>query len=289
MRLPRISAAFFVSLLTSNAAEPSQIRHVLDEMRAGKHVDEALGSIDLTTFDIANETSAIMSAVTGSDQDFGRRAVGIAIAAIAVRPMDTKLKRDARSILPSLVSRYDEPDPPEIRVPSDSWRQTIMYLLIHSDAVVSPELVAKIKADLDSKDEKDGSTRRLAGVTLTLLRPIPDGVIESMLARMESSDRAKVEVITIFGESKVDDQRVVQAVTIALESHALGDPEPEGVPVTQNTTLHPNNRICVAAAQALGNIGASAKDALPALRSIAAGTDRAVEESTRQAARRAFR
>jgi len=209
------------------------------------------------------------------------------VSAVLMFRQDAKTKSNARALAPALIAHYDDPDPdqsPLVQAPTDSWKQSIMGFLWASDAVPPPALVDKMLADLNRTGDAYGATAGSAAFALAHLRPLPQTVLDALLARMEQSWRARVQVIEAFGASRVSDPQVIQRISGALEAQVEGD-----IPFDEASVHRINNEVRREAATALGKIGPASKDALPALRRIAGSTDATVGEEIREAARQAIR
>jgi hypothetical protein len=269
----------------------SQFGPAFEQAKAGRPIEECFAHIDLAKIDLAEETPAILDVLRGNNLLLARRAAGAALAVLLLRP-DAKTKNDARALVPALITHYDDPDPDQpstVDAPTDSWKQAIMYFLINSDAVPPTELINKMQTDLNRTGDAYSLTAKVAAAALSHLRPLPQGVLDALLAKMYQSPRARIEVIEVLGANHVNDPRVIRNIALALEGHADGNPLP-GEPLASDTGTQQNtNELRRVAARALGQIGPSAKDALPPLRRIAGSTDPAIEEDTREAARQAIR
>lgn len=277
-------------LATAEAA--SKLGTAFEQFKAGRSEMECFGQIDLPGVDLAEENPVLLDILRGGDPRSARKAASIILAVLMMRAGDGKAKNDAGALLPALIAHYYDPDPeqpPTVTAPTDSWRHAIMYVLIQSNAVPPPELLDAIRADLNRRGDAFHLTGTLAATTLTHLRPIPKGAVEAILARMDESEQSRIEMISVLGANRVDDPRVIQRIAIALESHSVGEALPAGAPVDGAGGVRNTNALHLAAAQALGQIGAPAKVALPALRALATAADPSVDEGARQAARQAIR
>ena len=248
--------------------------------------EECFLNIDLAKVDLAEEAPAILAVLNGSDPRLARGVAGVVPAVLMFR-RDAKTKSDARALGPALIAHYDDPDPdqsPFVQAPTDSWKQLIMGFLFASDAVPPPALIDKMLVDLNRTGDAYGATAGSAALALAHLRPLPRTVLDALLARMEQSWRAKVQVIEAFGASRVSDPQVIQRISVALEAQVESD-----IPFDEASVHRINNEVRREAATALGKIGPAAKDALPALRRLAVSSDPIVGEDPREVARQAIR
>jgi hypothetical protein len=268
------------------ASAASQFLPIFEQAQAGKPIDAMVARIDVGSVNLAEETPAITQVLTGNDPELARRAMGLVLVVLSMRQVDDKVRIDARALLPLILGRYDEPEPSNIQVPIDSWRQIIMYMLLNSNTPPSSELVDKMKADLTRQG--GGSTSRLAAIVLSHFRPIPSGVVELLLSKMAESEQSKLEMIEVLGANHVEDPRVVRGIALTLSTSAAPDVGLPGIAVDRVSAARNTNVLHRAAAQALGQIGAGAKESIPALKSVLDNQDPSVEEVTRQVILRAI-
>jgi hypothetical protein len=268
------------------AGAASQFGPCFEQAKAGRPFADCVQGIDLSKVDLAEETPALLQALNGGDAVLARRAAAVPLGVLMMRS-DAKTKRDARALVPAISAHYDDPDPDQppdySGPPTDAWRRAVMYVVVDSDAFPPPALLGRIVADLNRKGDANGSTAKLAAGVLLHLRPLPQGLIDTVLAKMDESDQSRVDLIEVLGRDRVDDPRVIEKIESALE---VQPPPPAGLAPNEASGADTLRR---AAAQALGQIGPPAASALPALRLLAGSADPGIEEATREAARQAIR
>jgi hypothetical protein len=281
----------FIAMWPGTVGAASQLGPAFEQAKAGKPFEECFRSIDFSKLDLAEETPIVLKLLNGSDPLLARRAAAAVNVVLFLR-LDAKTKSDARALVPAISAHYDDPDPeqlPGFDAPTDVWRQAVMRVVAASDAVPPPALLAKMQADLDRKGDLYGSTALVAASALLHLRARPQGLIDTLLAKMDESPQSRIDLIREFGVSHIDDPRVIKKIAAALDS-AVPLPanfSPDLAP-DQASALRDTNELHRLAASALGQIGRPAASALPALRGIAGSTDPTVDEETRREARQAI-
>lgn len=271
-----------LAVCSGAAIGASQFGPAFNLAKAGKPIEECFQHIDLTKIDLAEETPTLLDVLNGSDAKLARRAAGAAMAVLMLK-QDPKTKRDARALAPALITHYDDPDPDQpstVEALTDSWKQIVMYFITSSDAAPPPWLIDRMRADLTRKGDAFSATAQVAAITLSHLRPLPQGVLDALLTKMDESARSRLEMIEALGDNRVDDPRAIRSISLALTSQAEED---------EHSGLRNTNVLRRSAARALGQIGPAARDSLSALRWLAASKDPTMEESTREAARQAIR
>jgi len=269
----------------------SQFGPIFAEAKAGKPIDDAMLRIDFAKVDLAEETPVLLDVLNGTDPKLARRAAA-AVDAVLVFRQDVKTKIDALALAPSLIAHYDDPDaeqPGTVVEPTDFWRQRIMNFLLLSDAVPPPALIEKMLADLDRKGDAFGATAGMAAMALSHLRPLPQRVLDELLAKMDESPRSRVQVIEALGASRVDSPEVIRRISLALLSQVGADPVLANSPLAETSAQQNTNEVRRVAARALGLIGPAAKDALTSLRTLVDSADSAIDRDTREAARQAIK
>jgi hypothetical protein len=278
---------FILSLFNSGSAfGQSQFGPAFSKARNGKPFEDGFRNIDLARVDLDQEVSTLLGVINGNNPDLARRAAGVALAVLILRP-DQTTKIAARRLVPALITHYGDPDPdqPANSAPTDSWKQVVMYILINSDAIPPESIISKMLDDLDRTGDLYDLTAKVAAIELAHLKPLPERVVNRLLSKMDESSGSAVNIIEALGASRVDNPRVIAKIEQDLGIQRLS------LPLLSDTATEENemSKVRQAAANALGQIGLPAAAALPSLQKLAATNNPEVSEETRQAARKAIR